>query len=229
MLAGLIAHAQQRNFVDATRVNAVLPQIEALYLDLHEHPELSFQEHASAAKLADHIRALGYEVTTGIGGTGVIAVMRNGQGPTVMFRTDMDALPIEEKTGVAYASRVHGKDPGGKDVPVMHACGHDLHMSSWVGTAMVMAQTKDQWQGTLVMIAQPAEEIVKGAHALLKDGLYTKFPKPDYVLGMHDAPAPVGDIFYTSGPAMAGSDTVDITIFGRGGHGALPQTTLDRS
>lgn len=212
--------------IDA-RITAVLPQIEALYLDLHEHPELSFQERASAAKLAEHVKALGYEVTTGVGGTGVVAVLHNGQGPTVMFRTDMDALPVEEKTGVSYASRVHEKSPGGKDVPVMHACGHDVHMSAWVGTATVMAQTKDQWHGTLVMIAQPAEEIIKGARAMLNDGLYTKFPKPDYVLGMHDAPAPVGDIFYTSGPAMAGSDSVDITIYGKGGHGALPQTTVD--
>jgi amidohydrolase len=231
LLTALLSQGQQRatqsKAVDPARVNAVLPQIETLYLDLHEHPELSLQEHATSAKLAERVKALGYDVTTGVGGTGVVAVMRNGQGPTVMFRTDMDALPVEEKTGVPYASHVHEKDSSGKDVPVMHACGHDIHMSSWVGTATVMARTRDQWHGTLIMIAQPAEEIIKGARAMLNDGLYTKFPKPDFVLGMHDAPAPVGDIFFTPGPAMAGSDSVDITIFGKGGHGALPQTTID--
>ena len=210
------------------RVKAVLPQVEQLYLDLHQHPELSFQETATSAKLADRMTKLGYEVATNVGKTGVVAVLRNGDGPTVMFRTDMDALPVEEKTGVPYASHVHEKDATGKEVPVMHACGHDIHMSAWIGTATIMAQTRQQWHGTLVMIAQPAEEIVGGARAMLGAGLYTRFPKPDYALAVHDASdAPVGTMYYTPGYALAGSDTVDITIFGKGGHGALPQTTVD--
>lgn len=210
------------------KVTAVLPDVEKLYIDLHEHPELSLQENATSAKLAERMRKLGYDVTEHVGGTGVVAVLRNGPGPTVLFRTDMDALPVAEETGLSYASHVHEKNGGGMEVPVMHACGHDIHMSAWIGTATVMAETKDRWRGTLVMIGQPAEEVVKGARAMLKDGLYTRFPKPDYALAVHDASdAPVGTMYYTPGPALAGADTVDITIYGKGGHGALPQTTVD--
>jgi amidohydrolase len=210
------------------RVTAVLPDVEKLYLDLHEHPELSLQENNTSAKLAERMRKLGYEVTEHVGGTGVVAVLRNGQGPTVLFRTDMDALPVAENTGLPYASHVRVKNASGQEVPVMHACGHDIHMSAWVGTATIMAQSKDRWHGTLLMVGQPAEEVVKGAKAMLQDGLYTRFPKPDYALAVHDASdAPVGTLYYTSGPALAGADTVNITIYGKGGHGAQPQTTVD--
>lgn len=212
----------------APRVQAVLPDVEQLYLDLHEHPELSFQETNTSAKLAERMKKLGYEVATGVGKTGVVAVLRNGPGPTVMFRTDMDALPVAEETGLPYASKVRVKDASGAEIPVMHACGHDIHMSAWIGTATLMAQAKDRWHGTLVMIAQPAEEVIKGAHAMLHDGLYTRFPKPDFAVAAHDASdLPVGTIGFTSGYALAGADTVDITIFGKGGHGAMPHTTID--
>ncbi|HYG98470.1 MAG TPA: amidohydrolase [Terriglobales bacterium] len=214
--------------ISIPNLQTVLPEIEQLYLDLHQNPELSLQESNTSAKLADRMRKLGYEVTAGFGGTGVVAVLRNGQGPTVLFRTDMDALPVAEETGLPYASRVRVKNASGAEIPVMHACGHDIHMSAWIGTATLMAQAKDRWRGTLVMVAQPAEEIVKGARAMLDAGLYTKFPKPDFALAIHDAAdLPVGTIGFTSGPALAGADTVDITIFGRGGHGAMPHTTVD--
>ena len=212
----------------AAEVDAVYPQLEKLYLDLHQSPELSFEEANTSAKLADIARKLGYEVTDHVGGYGVIAVMKNGPGPTVMFRTDMDALPVEEKTGVAYASHVHAKDITGDTVPVMHACGHDIHMSSWVGTATIMAQTRDRWSGTLIMLAQPAEERVSGAKAMVKDGLFTRFPKPDFAVGAHDsAVLPAGKVGIVAGPAMASSDALEVTIYGKGGHGASPHTTVD--
>jgi amidohydrolase len=212
----------------AEQVNAIYPEVEAFYLDLHRNPELSLHEQQTAAKLAARMKALGYEVTTGVGGTGVVAVLRNGQGHTVLLRTDMDALPVEEKTGLAYASQVVVKSDSGATVPVMHACGHDVHMSSWFGTAKLMATNRQRWHGTLILIGQPAEEIGTGASAMLKDGLFTRFPKPNFALAIHDdAGLPAGQVGYTSGYTMASSDSVDITIFGRGGHGAQPQNTVD--
>ena len=212
----------------AEQINAIYPEVEAFYLDLHRTPELSLHEQQTAAKLAARMKALGYEVTTGVGGTGVVAVLRNGQGPTVLLRTDMDALPVEEKTGLPYASQVVVKNDSGATVPVMHACGHDVHMASWVGTARLMAANRQRWNGTLILIGQPAEEIGAGASAMLKDGLFTRFPKPDFALAIHDdAGLPAGQVGYTSGYTMASSDSVDITIFGRGGHGAQPQNTVD--
>ena len=167
-------------------------------------------------------------MTTGVGGTGVVAVLRNGQGPTVLLRTDMDALPVEEKTGLPYASQVMVKSDSGAMVPVMHACGHDVHMSSWFGTAKLMAANRQRWHGTLILIGQPAEEIGAGAAAMLKDGLFTRFPKPTFALAIHDdSSLPAGQVGYTPGYTMAASDSVDITIFGRGGHGAMPQSTVD--
>jgi amidohydrolase len=209
------------------QVDAVYPEVEALYLDLHRNPELSLHEVQTAAKLAERAKALGYDVTTGVGGTGIVAVLKNGAGPTVLFRTDMDALPVEEKTGLPYASHVVTKNDAGVSVPVMQACGHDIHMSSWFGTAKLMAANKDRWKGTLIMIGQPAEELVVGAPAMLKDGLFTRFPKPDFALAVHDDALPAGQIGFTSGYTMASSDTVGITIFGRGGHGAQPQAAID--
>jgi len=210
------------------QVNAIYPDVETLYLDLHRNPELSLHEQQTAAKLAERMKALGYEVTTGVGGTGVVAVLRNGQGPTVLLHTDMDALPVEEKTGLPYASQIRVKSDSGTTVPVMHACGHDVHMSSWFGTAKLMATNRQRWHGTLILISQPAEEIGSGAAAMLKDGLFTRFPKPDFALAIHDdASLPAGQVGYTPGYTMASSDSVDITIFGRGGHGAEPQNTVD--
>jgi len=210
------------------QVNAVYPDVEALYLDLHRNPELSLHEEQTSTKLAARARALGYEVTTGVGGTGVVAILRNGTGPTVLLRTDMDALPVQEKTGLPYASVVTVKSDSGATVPVMHACGHDVHMSSWFGTARLMAENRQRWHGTLILIGQPAEETGQGAAAMLKDGLFTRFPKPDFALAIHDEPTlPAGKVGYTPGYTMASSDSVDITIYGRGGHGAQPQDTID--
>jgi amidohydrolase len=178
--------------------------------------------------LAGRVKALGYDVTTGIGGTGIVAILKNGQGPTAMLRTELDALPIEEKTGLPFASTVKTKNPAGETIPVAHACGHDLHMSAWVGTAELMAQNHPHWHGTLMLVGQPAEEIVSGATAMLKDGLFTRFPKPTYALSLHDEPTlPAGVIGYHPAFFRASADALEITIFGRGGHGAAPHNTVD--
>jgi hippurate hydrolase len=212
----------------AAQVDAIYPEVKALYIDLHQNPELGFQEKRSAAKLAERMRTLGYDVTTGVGGTGVVAVLKNGPGPTVMLRADMDALPVQEKTGLPFASTVTVKGDSGNTIPVMHACGHDTHMASWIGTANLMAANRQRWHGTLVMIGQPAEEIVRGAAAMLKDGLFTRFPKPDFALALHDTgQVATGQIGFHSGYYMSSSDSVYITVFGRGGHGAKPQSTVD--
>lgn len=211
-----------------TATQADAPDLLALYRDLHQNPELSFQEVKTAARLAAEMRPLGFEVTTGVGRTGVVAVMRNGPGPVVMIRADMDALPVTEETGLPYASKATGTTPEGMMTPVMHACGHDIHMAAWVGTARRMAAMKDRWSGTLVMVGQPAEERGGGARAMLADGLYTRFPKPQYALALHDhAALPAGMLAYSVGPALANVDSVDLSIRGVGGHGAYPHTTKD--
>jgi len=209
-------------------VAADLPALVELYKDLHANPELSFEEVETAAKLAARARALGFEVTEGVGKTGVVAVMKNGNGPTVMLRADMDGLPVIEQTGLPYASKRRAVPQNGIETGVMHACGHDTHMAAWIGTAQQLVARRDQWSGTLVMILQPAEEIGEGAKAMLDDGLYTRFPKPDYVLAFHDAAqAPAGMIGYANGFALANVDSVDIVVPGVGGHGAYPHTTKD--
>lgn len=204
-----------------------MPDLLALYQDLHEHPELSMQETRTSTLLAERMKKIGFAVTEHVGQTGVVAVMKNGPGPVLLIRTDMDALPVKEETGLPFASKAVGKLPDGSESPVAHACGHDTHMATWIGTARRLAAMKDQWSGTLVMIAQPGEEIGAGADAMLKDGLYTRFPKPDHVLAFHDFPAPAGQILIVPGYAMANVDSVDITVHGIGGHGAAPQTTKD--
>jgi amidohydrolase len=204
------------------------PDLRDFYIDLHQHPELSLHEERTAAKVAERLRAAGFEVTTGVGGTGVVGVLRNGAGPTVMLRTELDALPVEEKTGLPYASTVRVKDDAGAEVPVMHACGHDVHMTAFVATAAEMARQKARWHGTLVFVGQPAEERIRGARAMLQDGLFSRFPKPDFAVALHDTPKlPAGVLGVTSGYALASSDSVDLTIYGKGGHGAAPQTTVD--
>jgi amidohydrolase len=221
------AHAAAHAAILA-EVDAEYPQSEALYLDLHRNPELSSHEIQTAAKLARGLRELGYEVTTEVGGTGVVGVLKNGNGPVVLLRTDMDALPVEEKTGLPYASTVRTKDDSGAEVGVMHACGHDIHMASWMGTARIMANSRNQWRGTLVMIGQPAEETVSGATRMLADGLLTRFPRPQFALAMHDDPrAPAGVIGVHAGPILSNVDSMKITIYGVGGHGARPDTTVD--
>ncbi len=209
-------------------ISADMPSLMALYRDLHANPELSFQEYKTAAKLAAEARKLGFVVTEKVGQTGVVAVMKNGAGPVVMIRADMDGLPVEEQTGLPFASKQRGVSKSGTESGIMHACGHDTHMSAWVGAARQLAATKANWSGTLVMILQPAEEIGKGAKAMLDDGLYTRFPKPKYVIGFHDAAQfPAGVLGYSVGFALANVDSIDIKVRGVGGHGAYPQTTKD--
>ncbi|MBV9565614.1 MAG: amidohydrolase [Bradyrhizobium sp.] len=207
-------------------VDADYPKLDTLYKDIHAHPEIAFQEVKTAAKLAAEMRALGFEVTEQIGKTGLVALYRNGDGPTVMVRTELDALPMEEKTGLPYAS--HDKTTwNGRETFVDHSCGHDIHMASWVGTAKVLVGLKDRWKGTLMFIAQPAEEIGSGAKAMLADGLFTRFSKPDVGFALHDGPFAYDSVFYRTGIGSSSADSLSIKFHGRGGHGAIPQATLD--
>lgn len=224
MLTGLLS----AQIISDEAIQKDYSYLDQLYKYLHTHPELSFKEKETSAYLAKEMRGLGYEVTEKVGGYGVVAVLKNGKGPTVMIRADMDALPIIEETGLDYASTVKVTDDAGKQVGVMHACGHDIHMTVWVGTARMMAANRKNWKGTLVFIAQPAEERGGGAKAMLSDGLYEKFPKPDYALALHTkATLAAGRVGYCPGYAMANVDMVDITVHGKGGHGAYPHTTID--
>jgi amidohydrolase len=216
--------------------DAELPSLLTIYKDLHTHPELSTHEERSAAIVAKELKAAGCEVTDHVGkydkpgltSFGVIGVMKNGDGPTVAIRTDLDALPVHEETGLPYASTVMTKNDAGQDVSVMHACGHDIHMSTFIGTARSLGKLKDKWHGTIIFIGQPAEETVGGARALLKDGLYTRWPKPNFVLGLHDdAEIATGKIGVTEGYCYANVDSVDVTVRGVGGHGAYPHKTKD--
>ncbi len=212
----------------AAEVGKQMPSLMKVYDDFHANPELSFMEVRSAGILAAEARGLGFSVAEKVGGTGIVAVMENGPGPIVLVRADMDALPVTEQTGLPGASKVRVTTKEGVETGVMHACGHDTHMTAWVGVARLMAAHKDRWSGTLVMIGQPAEERGAGARMMLEDGLYTRFPKPDYALAFHDAAQfPAGMIGYTPGYALANVDSVDILVKGVGGHGAYPQTTKD--
>src|SRR6266478_1824326 len=231
----LATSARAQQSLDAM-VDREIAQLVSTYKMLHAAPELSHYEVKTSAFFAAQLRAFGYEVTEHVGkftqpnwkGYGVIAVMKNGDGPTVLVRTDLDALPVEEKTGLPYASTVKTKNDGGQDVSVMHACGHDIHITNMIGTARVLAKMKDQWHGTLVILGQPAEETVTGARAVLADGLYARFPKPDFVLALHDsADVEAGKITFCPGYAMASSTSVDLVIRGLGGHGSKPEATKD--
>jgi amidohydrolase len=205
-----------------------MPGLMAIYRDFHANPELSFQEFRSAARLASKARKVGFEVTEKVGKTGVVAVMRNGPGPVVMIRADMDGLPVIEQTGLPYASKARGTSTAGVESGIMHACGHDTHMTAWIEVARLMAAQRKMWSGTLVMIGQPAEEIGLGARAMLADGLYTRFPKPDYAIAFHDSGDLAGGVIGTvPGFSFANVDSVDLTVRGVGGHGAYPQTTKD--
>lgn len=219
--------------IQASAVETIIEKeyasLEQLYKELHQHPELSFMEEKTAGRLARLMKANGhFSVTEGVGGFGVVAVMKNGEGPVILIRTDMDALPVKEQTGAAFQSEVVAKNDKGEPTPVMHACGHDLHMAVWTGVARVLSQLKNKWKGTLVFIAQPAEERGGGAVAMLNDGLYTKFPLPDYALALHvNARLQSGKLGYCSGYALANIDMIDITVKGKGGHGGMPQQTKD--
>jgi amidohydrolase len=208
-------------------LEGLLPSLRELYLDLHRHPELSFAEHRTAAALARRLDEAGYEVHTGIGGTGVVGVLRNGDGPVVLLRADIDALPVEEKTGLEYASRERGQDADGKDVPVMHACGHDMHATWLTGAADLLARAKESWRGTLLVVFQPGEEQGAGAKAMLRDGLFDIAGTPAVVLGQHVVPGPAGWVLTRPGVIMAATDVLRIVLHGRGGHGSRPETTVD--
>lgn len=231
LLGGLLAAtAQPAPAADGLNaaVRSDMPSLLTLYRDLHQHPELSMQETRTAARMAEEMRRAGFQVTTGVGRTGVVAVLRNGAGPVVLLRADMDGLPVEEQTNLPFASRVRATSQAGVESGVMHACAHDTHMAAWVGAARRLAALKDRWSGTLVMIAQPGEETSEGAKAMLADGLFTRFPKPDYAIAFHNsATLPAGTIGYSEGPALANVDTVDVLVRGVGGHGAAPHTTRD--
>ncbi len=222
----LAAPASAATLNDAIRAD--MPELMTLYRDLHANPELSMQEVRSPAKLAAEMRKLGFTVTEKVGKTGVVSVMKNGPGPVLLIRSDMDGLPVVEQTNLPFASKVRAVARSGVETGVMHACGHDTHMTSFIGAARRLAAMKDQWSGTLVMILQPGEETGEGARAMLEDGLYTSFPKPNVALAFHDAAAlPAGVIGITPGYALANVDSVDISVKGIGGHGAYPQTTKD--
>jgi amidohydrolase len=222
------APLKERIAASEKKIDTELASLLEMYKQIHQNPELSLQEERSSERLAKELQTLGFEVTTKVGGYGVVGILKNGEGPTVMVRTDMDALPVVEQTGVPYASKVIARDRTGREVGVMHACGHDIHMTCWVGTARVLASMKDQWHGTLMFIGQPAEEIGTGARVMLADGLFKRFPKPDYCLALHcDSQLEYGHVQYTEGLAMANVDTVEILVKGKGGHGAAPHTTID--
>ena len=200
--------------------------VERLYQDLHAHPELGFEEVRTARALAGELRSAGFEVTEQVGRTGVVALLRNGPGPTILVRTELDALPMEEKTGLSYASRVQ-VDHLGRQTFVAHSCGHDLHMASWVGTARTLAALKDRWQGTLMFIAQPAEELLGGARAMLADGLFKRFGKPDFAFALHSWPMAYGEIGFNVGPVTSNADAFEVTFRGRGAHGSAPDKAID--
>ena len=225
-----VLFGQKNDLNDRIRNNAdkIASSYHYIYTDLHRNPELSLMETNTSAKMAAELRKIGFEVTTGVGGNGVVGILRNGKGKTIMLRTDMDALPVKEKTGLPYASEVVMKDMFGKENPVMHACGHDLHMSTWLGILQTLANTKNDWKGTIMAVAQPGEEGSLGALAMINDGLFKRFPVPDYALAWHvSAELPSGSVGYFPGPIFAGVKSAEITVYGYGGHGAMPHTTID--
>src|SRR5690349_2334510 len=213
--------------MNKSHLDSLLPDLEALYRDVHAHPELSMQETRTAGLAAERLRAAGYQVTEGIGKTGVVGLLRNGDGPTVMLRADMDALPIEEATGLPYASRVKAKDRDGKTVPVGHMCGHDMHVAWLVGATAMLAQAREEWHGTLIAVFQPGEETAEGARAMIDDGLFERFPKPAVVLGQHVMVGPAGTVAGSAGPITSAADSLQIRLFGRGAHGSMPQASID--
>ena len=208
-------------------LDRLLPDLETLYKDVHSHPELSMQETRTAGLAAERLRIAGYEVTTGIGKTGVVGLLRNGDGPTVMLRADMDALPVEEATGVPYASKINVLDSEGRPVPVMHACGHDMHVTWLVGASTLLAQARTAWHGTIMAVFQPAEETAQGAQAMIDDGLFKRFSRPDVVLGQHVMVGPAGTIGGRTGVITSAADSLQIRLFGRGAHGSMPQASID--
>lgn len=211
----------------STDIDALLPELETLYKDLHQHPELSMQEFRTAKIVADYLEQLDYEVTREVGVTGVVAILRNGDGPTVMLRADMDALPVAEATGLPYASTVTARDEEAVQVGVSHACGHDLHVTWLLGAARLMSEHRRNWSGTLMAVFQPGEEVGRGAQSMMDDGMKARFPKPDVILGQHVMVGAAGTVGYRSGPILSAGDSLKIKLFGRGSHGSQPQTSID--
>ncbi len=208
-------------------LDGLLPDLEALYKDIHAHPELSMQETRTAGIAADRLRDCGFEVTAGVGGTGVVGLLKNGDGPTIMLRADMDALPIKEATGLPYASKVTATGADGVETPVMHACGHDMHVTWLAGAARILAEQRESWRGTIMAVFQPGEETAQGARAMIDDGLFDRFPKPEVVLGQHVMVGPAGAVAGRSGAITSAADSFKITLFGRGAHGSMPQASVD--
>jgi amidohydrolase len=208
-------------------LDTIAAGLEGFYRDIHQHPELSMQERRTAGKAAERLEAAGYEVTTGVGGTGVVGRLANDDGPTVMLRADMDALPVKEATGLPYASTARATDPSGVEVPVMHACGHDMHVTWLTGASALLAGARDAWHGTVLAVFQPAEETAQGAQAMIDDGLFDRFPKPEVILGQHVMPGPAGAIRYRPGTTQAAADSLEVRLFGRGAHGSMPESSVD--
>ena len=209
-------------------IDKIYPELDKLYKHLHQNPELSLQEKETSARIAQELKSLGYKVTENIGGYGVVGVLENGAGPVLLIRADMDALPMEEKTGLPYASTKKGISNDGKETYIAHSCGHDIHMSVFVGTAKMMVEYKNAWRGTLLMVGQPSEENGMGAWNMMNDGLYERFPHPDYAIALHDDPfLPAGMLGYKTGPLMAGVDMMNVTVYGEGAHGAAPHKGID--
>src|SRR4051812_48354526 len=208
-------------------VHELLPALGDIYRDIHAHPELSMQEQRTAKIAAKHLDSAGFDVTAGVGVTGVVGLLANGDGPTVMLRADMDALPVEEATGLPYASTATATGPDGNQVPVMHACGHDMHVTWLIGATTVLARARDAWRGNVLAVFQPAEETAQGAQAMIDDGLFERFPKPHVILGQHVMPGPAGEISYRAGTTQAAADSLEIRLFGRGAHGSMPESSVD--
>jgi len=222
-----MAHEASSSDPALRNLNEMLPDLAVLYKDIHSHPELSMQETRTAGLAADRLRAAGYEVTTGVGKTGVVGLLRNGDGPTIMLRADMDALPIQEATGLDYASKATATDREGKTVPVSHMCGHDMHVTWLAGATRLLADARSSWRGTLMAVFQPAEETAEGAQAMIADGLFTRFPKPEVILGQHVMVGPAGMVAGRTGPITSAADSLQIRLFGRGAHGSMPQASID--
>lgn len=229
-MTGIALHGQKKSITESIsrQIEMNIEHYGFLYKHLHQHPELSFQEYATSDRMAEELGKLSFEITRNFGGTGVVGILKNGDGPVIMLRTDMDALPIEEKTDLPFASKVTMKNEEGREVAVMHACGHDIHMTVWVGTATTLVALRDYWQGTLIMIAQQAEEQSGGANAMIEEGLFRQFPVPDYAMAFHISPElPSNTVGYCPGATAAGVSSVDISVYGEGGHGAYPHKTKD--
>jgi hippurate hydrolase len=208
-------------------LDAIMGGLEELYRDIHAHPELSMQEQRTAGRAAERLESAGYDVTRAVGGTGVVGLLRNGDGPTVMLRADMDALPVQEATGLAYASTATATGADGIEVPVMHACGHDMHVTWLAGVTALLAASRERWHGTVLAVFQPAEETAQGAKAMIDDGLFDRFPKPEVILGQHVMPAPAGAIGLRPGTTQAAADSLEVRLFGRGAHGSMPESSVD--